>query len=160
MSPVSVRCIIKVWQRPISKSERTPLPSSAIRPSAATGDYWFLAHRPNRRVTILTLLGQLIIIAKLEDDDIGAPILGMGREVAIFRCNPILVKATSNLHDLPRTVLLAPLLDQINCVREPADKGCVDHCGFPYLATARPAAAARRSGVPPQGRRGFPSARR
>jgi hypothetical protein len=35
-----------------------------------------------------------------------------GREVAISR--HVLAKATTNRHDLPRTVLLAPLLDQIN----------------------------------------------
>ena len=32
--------------------------------------------------------------------------------MAIARRIPVLVKATTNRHDLPRTVLLAPLLDQ------------------------------------------------
>jgi len=32
---------------------------------------------------ILALVGQFLIIAKLEDHDIRAPILGIGREVAI-----------------------------------------------------------------------------
>ena len=40
----------------------------------------------------------------------------MGREVARFRRIPVLVKATAHRYDLERTVL-APLLDQINCVR-------------------------------------------
>jgi hypothetical protein len=43
----------------------------------------------------------------------------MGREVAIKRCIRILFKTTTNRHDPPRTVLLAPLLDQVNCVRKP-----------------------------------------
>ena len=51
---------------------------------------------------------------KLEDHDVRVPILGMGREVAISRRIPVLVKATPNRHDLPRTVVLAPLLDLIN----------------------------------------------
>jgi hypothetical protein len=42
-------------------------------------------------------------------------ILGMGREVAIPRCIRILFKTTANLHNRPRTVLLAPLL----CVGKP-----------------------------------------
>ena len=54
---------------------------------------------------------------KLKDYDVRVLIFGMGREVARFRRIPVLVKATTNRHDLPRTVLLAPLLDQINCVR-------------------------------------------
>ena len=48
----------------------------------------------------------------------------MGREVAISRHIPVLVKATSNGHDLQRTVLLAPLLDQVNRVGKSADEGC------------------------------------
>jgi hypothetical protein len=60
----------------------------------------------------------------------------MGREVAILRRIPVLVKATANCHDFPRTVLLASVLKRVNCVREPADEGCVDHCGCPYLAAA------------------------
>jgi hypothetical protein len=60
----------------------------------------------------------------LEDHDIRFPILGMGREVAILRCIPILVKATSNLlHDLQRTALLHPLLNQTNCAGKSADEG-------------------------------------
>jgi hypothetical protein len=47
----------------------------------------------------------------------------MGREVAIYRRIRILFQTTTNCHDLPRTVLLAPLLNQVNCVsREP--NGC------------------------------------
>ena len=34
---------------------------------------------------------------------------------------PVLVKATTNRHDFQRTDLLAPLLDQVNCVGKPAD---------------------------------------
>ena len=82
----------------------------------------------------------------------------MSREVAISRRVRILVQTTANRHDLPRTVLLAPLLDQVNCVRKPADEGCVDHCGCPYLATVIPAAAVRPSAIPPQGRPEFLSA--
>ena len=48
----------------------------------------FLARWPSRRGTILTLVGHFLIIAKLEDHDIRAPILGMGREVAILRRIP------------------------------------------------------------------------
>jgi hypothetical protein len=40
----------------------------------------------------------------------------MGREVAISRRIRILFKATTNCHDLPRTVLLAPAFDQVNSV--------------------------------------------
>ena len=87
------------------------------------------------------------IIVNMKDHDIRVPIFGMGREVAISRRIRILFQTTTNRHDLPRTVLLAPLLDQINCVRKPADEGRVDHCGCPCLATARPVAVARRSGV-------------
>jgi hypothetical protein len=83
------------------------------------GDYWVLARRPGRRGTILTLVGPSLIFVKLEDHDIRAPILGMGRDVAISRRIPVPVKATTNRHDLPRTVLLAPALNQVNCVREP-----------------------------------------
>jgi hypothetical protein len=43
----------------------------------------------------------------------------MSREVAILRCIPILVTATTDRHDLQRTVLLHPLLDQVNCVGRP-----------------------------------------
>jgi hypothetical protein len=38
----------------------------------------------------------------------------MGRVVAISRCIPVLANATTGLHDLQRTVLLVPLLDQVN----------------------------------------------
>ena len=72
--------------------------------------------------TILALIGHFLIIVKLEDHDIRALILGMGREVAISRGIRILFKTTTNRHDLPRTVLLAPLLDQVNCVRKPVMK--------------------------------------
>ena len=118
----------------------------------------FRARRPSRRGTILALVGRSLIIVKLEDHDIGAPILGMGREVAISRRIPVLVKATTNCHDLPRTVLLASVLKRVNCVREPADEGRGDHFGCPYLATARPVAVERRSMFPPQCRLGSLSA--
>jgi hypothetical protein len=52
----------------------------------------------------VALVGQFLIIAKLEDQDIRAPIFGMSRVVAIYRRIPVLVKTTSNLRDLPRTV--------------------------------------------------------
>jgi hypothetical protein len=73
--------------------------------------------RPSRRGHNLALVGHFLIIVKLEDHDIRVLILGMCREVAISRCIRILFKATTNRHDLPRTVLLAPLLDEVNCVR-------------------------------------------
>jgi hypothetical protein len=72
---------------------------------------------PNRRCTHLALVGHFLIIAKLEEHDIRAPILGMCRVVARSRSIPILSKTTWNLHDLARTILLAPLLNQVNCVR-------------------------------------------
>ncbi len=62
--------------------------------------------------TILALVGHFLIIAKIKDHDIRVPIFGMGREVASSRHIPVLVIATSNLDDLPRTVLLSPLLDR------------------------------------------------
>ena len=71
-----------------------------------------LARLPNRRSTHLALVGQFLFIVKLKDHDIRAPILGMGRVVAIYRRIPVLAKATTNRHDLARTVLLAPLLNQ------------------------------------------------
>ena len=58
----------------------------------------------------------------IQFDESSATIFGMGREVAIQRCIGILFKTTTNLHDLPRTVVLAPLLDHVNCVRKPANK--------------------------------------
>ena len=51
------------------------------------------------------------MIEKLEDHDIRVPILGMGCEVAFSRRIRILFKAATNRHDLPRSVLLDPLLD-------------------------------------------------
>jgi hypothetical protein len=69
----------------------------------------FLARQPGRRLSSA-------IIVKLEDHDIRAPILGMSREVAISRCIRILFQTTTNRHDFQRTVLLDPLLDQVNCV--------------------------------------------
>jgi hypothetical protein len=41
-------------------------------------------------------MGHFLIIVKLEDHDVRVPILGMGREVAILRRFPVLVKATTN----------------------------------------------------------------
>jgi hypothetical protein len=66
------------------------------------------SRRRSRRVTIPALLGHFLTIAKLEGHDIRVLIFGMGREVAISRCIPVLVEATTNRRDLPRTVLLAP----------------------------------------------------
>jgi hypothetical protein len=48
---------------------------------------------------------------KIEDHDVRAPIFGMGREVASSCCIWIFFKTTTNSNDLPRTVVLAPLLD-------------------------------------------------
>jgi hypothetical protein len=61
----------------------------------------------------------------------------MGREVAIPRCIRILSKTTANLHNRPRTVLLAPLLDHVGKPVSPfislglfeAD-GLVEACSF------------------------------
>ena len=53
---------------------------------------------------------------KIIDHDVRVLIFGTGREVAIARRIPVLVKASTNRDDLPRTDLLAPLLDQVNCV--------------------------------------------
>ena len=50
----------------------------------------FLARRPSRWV-ILALVGQFLIFVKLVEHDICAPILGMSREVAIYRRIPVLV---------------------------------------------------------------------
>ena len=51
----------------------------------------------------------------------------MGRVVAISRCIPVLANATTGLHDLQRTVLLVPLLDQVNGAGMSIDEGRVDH---------------------------------
>jgi hypothetical protein len=51
---------------------------------------------------------------KLEDHDVRASIFGMSREVAIARRIPVLAKATTNRHDLPRTVQVSPLFNLIN----------------------------------------------
>ena len=58
----------------------------------------------------------------MPDHDIRVPIFGMGREVAIFRGIRILSKTTTNLHDLPRTALLAPVLKHVNCVGKSIDE--------------------------------------
>jgi hypothetical protein len=42
----------------------------------------------------------------IQFDESSATIFGMGREVAIQRCIGILFKTTTNLHDLPRMVVL------------------------------------------------------
>ena len=59
------------------------------------------------------------LIEKMIDHDVRVLIFGMGREVAIKRGIGILLITTTNRHDFQRTVLLAPLLDQINRVRKP-----------------------------------------
>ena len=83
-----------------------------------------------------------------------------GRTSVATQIIPILFKTSLNFHDLPPTVLLAPLLDFINCVRKPADVGCVDHCGCPYLATARLVVAGFRSEALPRGKLLFLLARK
>ena len=47
------------------------------------------------------------------------PMLWMARVVSSSRRIRTLFKTTTYLHDLQPTVLLAPLLDQINCVGKP-----------------------------------------
>src|SRR5690348_11275074 len=69
--------------------------------------------------TVLAPIGDFLIIEKLEDHDIRVPVLGMGREVSSSRCIRVLLKTTANRYDLPRTVLSAPLLNQINRARKP-----------------------------------------
>ena len=138
-----------------SSSRRKKLTPQSSWPAV----FRFLARWPSRRGTNLALVGHSLIV-ELEDYDIRVPVLGMGGEVAIARCIPVLVIATSDVHDLQRTVLLAPLLNQVNRAGKSADERRRDHCGCPYLATARPVAVERRSGSPPQGRHGFPSAHR
>ena len=113
-------------------------PSSAIRQNDLAAVFRFLARWPSRRGSNLSLVGHFLIIAKVEEHDIRVSILGMGREVAILRHIPVLVIATTDLHDLQRTVLLEPLFDLINGLREPADKGRGGHWGCPYLATKGP----------------------
>ena len=108
------------------------------------------SRRPSRRLTILALLGQLLIIVKIEDHDVRAPIFGMGREVAISRRVRILFKTTTNSHDLERTVLLAPLLDQVNCVGKSVVEGALPIVGCPSLATAKPVAVERRQDLRPK----------
>ena len=76
-----------------------------------------LARRPSRRATISALLGRSLIIEKIPDHDVGVSILGMYRVMALSRDIRIFAYVTTNLCDPPRTVLLAPLLDQVNCVR-------------------------------------------
>ena len=120
----------------------------------------FLARRPSRRVQSWLSSANSSSSQNLKSTTFAPRSSGWAAKWRSSAAFPSSSKATTNRHDLPRTVLLAPLLDQINCVRKPADEGCVDHCGCPYLATARPVAVARRSAIPPQGRRGFPSARR
>jgi hypothetical protein len=46
---------------------------------------------PDRSGTILALVGHFLIIVKFEQHDIRALMFGMGREVAIYRCIPVLV---------------------------------------------------------------------
>ena len=72
--------------------------------------------RLGRRGSNPALIGHSLIFVKLEDDYIRAPILGMGREVALSRCNRILFITTTDLHDLEWTALLAPALNHVNCV--------------------------------------------
>ena len=83
------------------RNQGVPLKRQACTPQTTSNTPRRVARlcRPNRRATTLTLIGQFLIIAKVEDHDIRAPILGMGRVVAIYRRIPVLAKATSNLHD-------------------------------------------------------------
>ena len=90
-----------------------------------------------RRITPVVLAPILsLIIVKLKDHNIRAPILGMGRVVTISRAIRILVITTTNLHDFERTGRLAPLLDLINCVKNRSMKDAVT-IGSPCLASAR-----------------------
>ena len=60
---------------------------------------------------IPALGGHFPIIVKLKDHDVRVLISGWAAVVPSSRHIPILVQATTNLHDLQRTVLLAPLLE-------------------------------------------------
>ena len=66
----------------------------------------------------------------------------------IFVSRDAAASQMANLHDLPRTALVAPLLDQVNCMGKPIDEGRVDHCGFPCLATASCWTSVRISAYP------------
>ena len=57
-------------------------------------------HAGRPTVTILVLVGHFLIVVTFEDHDIRVSVLGMGREVAIVRCIPVLATATTDLHDL------------------------------------------------------------
>ena len=87
-----------------------------------------------RPALVASLVGRFLIIEKVPDHDIRIPIFGVGSEVPISRGIRILVIATRNLHDLPRT-RLAPSLDLINCSRQFAEEGYADHDGGPYFAS-------------------------
>ena len=83
---------------------------------ASRGDHCGCPCLANRSAPIEIRPGRRLArdpVKKMKDHDVRVLILGMGREVAIARRIPVLVKATANRHDLPRTVLLAPLLDFI-----------------------------------------------
>ena len=73
-------------------------------------------------VTLLPTPSASLIVAKMPDHDICIPIFGMSREVAISRGIRILSKTTTNLHDLPRTALLASVLKHVNCVGKSIDE--------------------------------------
>src|SRR5260370_1922636 len=113
---------------------------------------------PSGRGSNPALVGRSLIFVKPEDDDIRAPILGMGREMAISRCIRILVITATNLHELERTALLATVLKHVNWVGKSVDEGHGDHCSCPYFATARPVAFEHQSRFPPQCRRELPLA--
>ena len=56
----------------------------------------FLTRWPSRRATLLALVSRSLIIVNVEDHDIRATILGMGRVVAIYRCIRILFQTSTN----------------------------------------------------------------
>ncbi|MGY8683896.1 hypothetical protein Q2941_39910 [Bradyrhizobium sp. UFLA05-153] len=80
--------------------------------------------RPSRRATISALLGRFLIIEKMKDNDIRAPILGMGREVAFSRCIRILSKATTNRHDLELGARFISFISILGRRRDSLDRDC------------------------------------
>ena len=97
--------------------------SVTLQPTSETSwlaDFRVAPRWPSRRWAILALVGRVV---KLEDHDIRAAILRMGRIVAISCCIRILGITTTNLHDLEWTALLAPVLKHVNCVGKSADEG-------------------------------------
>jgi hypothetical protein len=109
------------------KGYQYPAVAPDTRPASETS--WLAVSRSPHTLArpILAVSANSSSSKKLEDHDSRVPIFGMGREVAVFGGIRILMIATTNRHDLPRTVLLAPLLDQVNCAGKLADERCGDH---------------------------------